>query len=272
MTALDPLTAEASGSISVSRLRRSRHWVGAALPVGIVILWQIVSMSGAVNPLFMPSPADVGSSFVEVISSGQLANDMAISLWRAVQGFVIGGGSGVVAGIVLGLVPWAGKLLDPTLQLIRLTPTLAIAPLLVLWFGFDETSKVVLIATIAFFPLYLSALQGIRHVDAQLREVAAVLGFSWTDRARLLTVPSSLPYLFNGLRLSLAGSWLGLIVAELTGADNGIGHLILAGQTQSRTDQVFVGIIVFAEMGWAIDRSVRAVEQRALHWRTADSR
>ncbi|WP_066912917.1 ABC transporter permease [Millisia brevis] len=251
---------------------RSRALVlGALIPVGALLLWQIVTALRLIDPLFMPAPAAVVTAFGEWITDGGLAEDMSISLQRAALGFVLGGGLGVIVGVLTGFSAAASRLLDPSLQVVRLTPTLAIAPLLVLWFGFGELSKVVLIASLAFFPLYMSVHQGIRQVGTAFVEVGRVLEFSRWDHLRLILGPAALPYLFTGLRLSLGVSWIGLIVAEITGSQSGVGHLIIAGQTQNRTDLVFVGIAIFALMGWLIDRAVTVLQRRVLRWNDSHS-
>jgi sulfonate transport system permease protein len=261
-------TGETRGSRTrFTNLKRSGY--GLALPLAIVVLWQLAAWSGSIDPLFVPAPMSVADASWEQFASGELLDDMAISLRRAAIGFLIGGGLGTALGVITGFSKVAARLIDPSLQVIRLTPTLAIAPLLVLWFGFGETSKIVLIASLAFFPLYLNAFQGVRSIDTKLVEVTKVLEFSVPDSLRLAFLPAAAPHLFTGLRLSLAVSWIGLIVAEITGSNSGIGHMIVAGQTQNRTDIVFLGIAVFAIMGWLIDVGVSALQSHALRWHTS---
>lgn len=260
VTALEPTSPTKRPSWRFAR--------GLLLPAAVLAGWIGISAFGLINPLFIPSPATVLEALTERATSGALLGDMAISLRRMVFGFLVGSGLGVVLGFLTGFSSLWARVLDPTLQVIRLTPTLAIAPLLVLWFGFGETSKIVLIASLAFFPLYLSAFQGVRNVNTDYIEVARVLEFSRMDRIRTIFVNAAAPHLFTGLRLSLGVSWIGLIVAEITGSDSGIGHMIVAGQAQNRTDLVFVGIAIFALMGWIIDRSVNALQVRVLHWNT----
>jgi len=153
------------------------------------------------------------------------------------------------------------------MQMLRLIPQLAITPIFVLWFGFGETSKILLIATGAFFPLYLNTFMGIRHIDRQLFDVAKVLAFSRTKQLVRLAIPAALPSILMGLRLSLGVAWLSLVVAELIGPTSGIGYLMVDARTFTNTPVVFVGILIFAFVGLLTDSLVRLLERRFLHWR-----
>ena len=157
--------------------------------------------------------------------------------------------------------------LDPSVQMLRTVPHLAVAPLFVLWFGFGETSKVLLIADGAFFPLYVNAFLGIRGVDSKLFDVARVLEFSKRKLITKLILPSALPNLLLGARLSLGVAWVSLVVAELMGSTEGIGYMIMDARQFSNTDIVFVGIIIFAFVGKFSDSLVRLLEAKFLRWR-----
>lgn len=261
-------TVSTKGQSRGSRTRSSRRrtLVGIALPVLILIIWQVLYNIGWIDRLFMSSPLGVLETLIDMTISGSIFPHMGISLQRAGLGFLIGGGLGLLFGIWTGFSRNSQQMLDPMLQILRLTPNLALAPLFILWFGFGETSKIALIANIAFFPLYLNTYLGIRNIDNKWMEVARVLQFSRWQRLRQLIFPASLPPILLGMRLSLAGSWLGLVVAELIGSQAGIGHLITFGQANNRTDIIFTGIIIFAVMGKAVDSFVRLLERRLLVW------
>jgi ABC-type nitrate/sulfonate/bicarbonate transport system, permease component len=202
-----------------------------------------------------------------MLSSGELLSNLRISAGRSLLGFLFGGGLGLAAGLWVGFSIKAERLLDPSLQLLRTLPHLAVAPLFILWFGFGETSKIVLIAKGAFFPLYVNAFLGVRSVDRNLFDVARVLQFTrWQTIAKLI-LPASLPSIFLGIRLSIAVSWLGLVVAEMMGSSSGIGYIINDARSFSLTSVIFVGIIVFAAVGKITDSLVRLGEKRLLRWR-----
>lgn len=240
--------------------------LGAALPIAILAIWQVLSDRQIIDDLFMPSPLVIARTLAELVFTGQIFGHLGISLWRAAIGFLIGGGLGLVLGLLVGFSKRTEEYVDPSLQLLRLTPNLALAPLFVLWFGFGEISKIVIIANIAFFPLYMNAYAGIRQVDPKLVEVSRVLEFSRIRQVTRLILPASVPNLLLGLRLSLASSWLGLVVAEIIGSQEGIGYLITFGQSNNRTDIIFAGILIFALVGKLVDSFVRWLERRLLTW------
>ncbi|WP_084266587.1 ABC transporter permease [Paenibacillus sabinae] len=240
---------------------------GAILPVLTVALWQTAGSAGWVSPEFLPTPLTIVRSFARLAVSGELAHHLGVSLERALLGFLIGGAAGLLLGILTGLFRRAEYLLDPSVQVLRLVPHLAIAPLIILWFGFGEVSKVAIIISGSFFPLYLNTFMGIRHVDHKLLEVGRVLGFSPYQRLRRLILPGALPNILLGLRLSLAVAWISLVVAELIGSQSGVGFLINEAKQNSSTDIIFVGILIFAFVGKLIDSIFRVLERRFLFWR-----
>ncbi len=183
------------------------------------------------------------------------------------MGFLIGGVLGLVLGVLTGLFRSAEYVLDPSIQVLRLVPHLAIAPLIILWFGFGEVSKIAIILSGSFFPLYINTFMGIRGVDNKLFEVARVLGFSPYQKLRRLILPAALPGILLGLRLSLAVAWIGLVVAELIGSQSGVGFLINEAKQNSNTPVIFVGILIFAIIGKLIDSLFKALERRLLFWR-----
>jgi sulfonate transport system permease protein len=168
---------------------------------------------------------------------------------------------------MLGLSNVAEQYVDPTLQMLRTVPHLALTPLFILWFGLGEVSKMLLIGLGAFFPIYVNTLSGIRDVDKKLIDVARILEFNRLKQVTKLIFPAALPNILLGVRLSLGAAWLGLVVSELMGASEGIGYLIMDARQFSRTDIVFVGIILFAVGGKLGDSLVRLLESKLLRWR-----
>ncbi len=241
--------------------------IGATLPVLIVALWQWAAERGWTNPLFFPAPDVIAGAFSSLISSGELFHHLGISVWRALIGFVVGGSIGLLLGLLSGLSRKAEYVLDPSLQMLRTVPHLAIAPLVLLWFGFGEQSKIVIIALGAFFPLYVNTFMAIRNVDNKLFDVAKVLAFGRAKLLFRLVLPAALPGILLGVRLSLALSWIGLVVAELIGSQSGVGFLINLGKQTSATEDIFVGVIIFAIVGKLVDSLVRLLERKLLHWR-----
>ncbi|MEF3305830.1 ABC transporter permease [Paenibacillus sp. GYB003] len=246
----------------------AKTWlVGLLFPLSVLAVWQAAGWAGLVSSTILPTPAAIFASFWELARSGELFIHLEISVYRAAVGFALGGALGLLAGLAVGFSGQVERTLDPSLQMLRTIPHLAVTPLFILWFGFGEFSKVLLIAKGAFFPLYVNTFLGIRSVDAKLFEVARVLEFNrWKQIVRLV-IPAALPNILLGVRLSLGVAWLGLVVAELMGSSEGIGYLILDARQFSQTSIVFVGIVIFAVVGKATDSLVRYLEKRLLRWR-----
>ncbi|OBZ15009.1 ABC transporter permease [Bacillus sp. FJAT-27264] len=240
--------------------------LGILLPVATVVIWEIAAVMGKLNPILLPAPSKIVKEFASLTSSGELIRHLGISAWRALLGFLLGGGLGLAAGIWVGFSYKTERLLDPLLQMLRTLPHLAIAPLFILWFGFGETSKVLLIAKGTFFPLYVNTFLGIRSVDGKLFEVGRVLQFSKWHMITKLVIPAAMPNILLGVRLSVGVAWLVLVVAEMMGSSSGVGFLINDARSFSLTSVVFVGIIVFAVVGKLTDSLVKLLERRLLRW------
>jgi sulfonate transport system permease protein len=243
-----------------------RRLAGLILPFLLFAVWQIVGALGFVSKTVLPTPSDIVLAFKNLIVSGELFTHLKISVLRAAAGFLLGAGLGLAAGIAVGFSTKTEGVLDPSLQMLRTIPHLAVAPLFILWFGFGEASKILLIAKGAFFPIYVNTFLGIREVDAKLFDVARTLGFSRWKQIKLLILPSALPNILLGIRLSLGAAWLALVVAELMGSTEGVGYMMMDARQFSNTDIVFVGIIIFAVVGKLTDSFVRLLEKRLLKW------
>ena len=237
------------------------------IPLFVIAIWQYAAGEGYISSLFLPSPISIAQQFLRLFATGELFHHLGISMYRAFIGFLAGSLLGLALGTFTGFSRKASYLLDPSIQVLRLVPHLAIAPLIILWFGFGEVSKVVIIVSGAFFPLYINTFTGIRNVDNKLYEVGEVLEFSLKHKLLRLILPAALPNILLGIRLSLAVSWIGLVVAELIGSQSGVGFLINQAKQNSDTEVIFVGIIIFAVVGKLIDSMMRLLEKKLLHYR-----
>ncbi|EJS69119.1 MULTISPECIES: ABC transporter permease [Bacillus] len=258
------------GKNNVKKVRKTNVKVlvrAITIPVIVLIIWQLAGVFDLVSKTVLPTPLDIFLAFQELIKTGELFGHLSISVFRAAAGFFIGGSLGIILGTIVGFSTRSEQYLDPSVQMLRTVPHLAVAPLFVLWFGFGETSKVLLIADGAFFPLYVNAFLGIRGVDSKLFDVARVLEFSKRKLITKLILPAALPNLLLGARLSLGVAWVSLVVAELMGSTEGIGYMIMDARQFSNTDIVFVGIIIFAFVGKFSDSLVRLLEVKFLRWR-----
>lgn len=240
-----------------------------ALPVVLLILWEIAARTGLITARLMPAPSTIAIAGLAALIDGTLIHHTLISTRRALIGLAIGGGLGFVAGIVNGLFKPAETLLDSTLQMARNVPHLALIPLVILWFGIDETAKIFLVSIGVFFPIYINTLHGVRTVDPQVIEMAQIYGL---DRKALITriiLPGALPSILVGLRYALGFMWLTLIVAETISASSGIGYMTMNAREFFLTDVVLLGIIIYALLGKLADSLTRLVERRVLSWHPA---
>ncbi|OBZ11291.1 ABC transporter permease [Bacillus sp. FJAT-26390] len=253
----------------------SREWLdhvpkplhGWIVPIIIVVLWQTVSGLGLIAETLLPAPLLIAKSFIQLCASGELFEHLGISVYRAALGFLLGGTLGLLLGLSTGLGKVAEKTLDPSLQMLRTVPLLAVIPLFILWFGIGEFAKVLLIGLGAFFPVYVNTFLGIRSTDAKLYEVSRIFQYTKLQQVTKLIIPAALPNILLGVRLSLGVSWLLLVVAEMMGTSAGIGYMIQDARAYSETEIVFVGIIIFAVVGKLSDSAVRLLETRWLRWR-----
>ena len=243
---------------------RSQRWIS---PVALLLLWEAGARAGLIPAHVLAAPSAVLHTAWEMIVSGELPSNMAVSLGRAVAGLAIGVSVGSALAIASGLTRAGENILDPPVQMLRTLPSLALTPLFIVWFGIGETPKVALIALGTMFPIYLNLFNGIRGVDPKLIEAARSFGLKGWDLIAHVILPGALPAFLLGLRFALAGSWLILVVAEQINASAGLGYLINNARDFSRTDTIVVCLIVYALLGLTADAIVRAVERRALAWR-----
>jgi sulfonate transport system permease protein len=237
------------------------------VPLLVIAVWQGLAASGLINPQTMPAPSAVVTSFWQLIVTNQLLPNLLTSLWRVAVGL----GFGVLIGTVLGLVSSLSRIgedaIDPSVQMARTLPHLALIPLMILWFGIGEMPKIVLIALGSMFPIYLNLFSAIRGADRKLVEAASVLGLSHYETIRHVILPAAIPGFLVGLRQALGISWITLVVAEQINASSGIGYLVMNARDFLRTDIIFDGLLVYALLGLTTDQLVRWLERRLLVWR-----
>ena len=237
------------------------------LPLLLLVLWQLSLTLGIFRAHQLPPPLTVLTTALDQLRAGVLPQHILATIGRVFAGFLIGSTAALVLGTAVGLLRGVDRAVDPTLQAVRTVPTLAWAPLLLLWLGIDEAPKVTLVAIGAFFPLYVNLVAGVRGVDRKLVEVGRVYQLSWWAIARRIVLPASLPSLLTGLRLGLSQAWLFVVVAELIAATRGLGFLLTDSQNLSRVDLMVVAMLCLAVFGKLSDMLLRALEGRLLAWR-----
>jgi sulfonate transport system permease protein len=238
-------------------------WV---IPVGFLVAWQVLAHRPQVGRDLIPAPSEILAAGVRLVRSGELAHHAWVSLQRALLGLFIGGGLGLLLGLVNGHWPLAERLLDTPVQMVRNVPHLALVPLVILWFGLGEGSKVLLVALGVVFPLYVNTLHGVRSIDPGLLEMGRLYGLGPAALFRQVIFPGALPSILVGLRFALGVMWLSLIVAETIATDSGIGYLAMNAREFMQTDVVILSILLYALLGKGADMVTRLVERRFLGW------
>ena len=226
--------------------RRLLPWL---VPIFLIGIWQVASMTGLLESRVLPAPTAVVSASWGLLVSGELWKHVQVSAGRAIIGLLIGGGLGLFLGLLNGSSKVASTLLDTTLQMIRNIPALALIPLVILWFGIDESAKLFLVAIGVFFPIYINTYHGIRSVDPQLIEMGKSYGLTRWQLYKEIILPGALPSILVGLRFALGLVWVLLIVAETISAQAGIGYMTMNAREFLQTDVVLVGILLYALLG-----------------------
>lgn len=251
---------------SVALPRGIRLLKGITIPVILILLCEILVRNGVIEPYLLPAPSSLWQSLTE-LAEGDLWQHLWASSWRVFLGFGIGSGLGLVFAILVGLNRHAEDFLEPTFSAIKSIPSLAWIPLLLLWLGIDEGSKITLIAIGAFFPTYTNTVAAIQGVDRKLIEVARVYRLKYWQQIQQIVLPAASPGILTGLRNSLSLSWMFMIAAELIAATQGIGYLLSDGRETSRPDIVIIAIILLAVLGKITDSIMKLFEHRLLRWR-----
>nr|WP_316641992.1 aliphatic sulfonate ABC transporter permease SsuC [uncultured Roseateles sp.] len=243
--------------------QRALPWL---VPVLIVAVWQTLSQGGWLSTRVLPEPWAVLKAAWGLSASGELWRHVAVSAGRAISGFVVGGSLALALGLLTGSVKWAETLLDSTLQMVRNVPPLALIPLVILWFGIDESAKLFLVSLGVFFPIYLNTFHGIRSVDKGLIEMARSYGLSGWQLYRQVILPGATASILVGVRFSLGLMWVILIVAETVSAQAGIGYMTMNAREFLQTDVVLLGILLYALLGKLADLLARGLERGWLRW------
>jgi sulfonate transport system permease protein len=250
-------------SIKIRFHRAAMPWY---IPLLILVVWQVLGSVGYIPERTLPSPDKVIRAGIELAGNGKLFDAMAISTWRALIGFLIGGSIGFVFGVLNGVIPLSERLTDSSIQMIRNIPHLAMIPLVIAWFGIGEEAKIFLVALGVMFPIYINTLHGIRSVDLNLIEMGKVYGLRNWQLYRKVILPGAMPSILVGFRFALGIMWLTLIVSETIAADSGIGYMAMNAREFFQLDVVVLSILLYALLGKISDMMAKWLERRWLQW------
>jgi sulfonate transport system permease protein len=264
--------------ITTSEARRgrlrgyARPLLGLLLPVGLALAWEIIVWLGLSSGRLVPPPSRIFATIFELAESGELTRHITATMTRVIVGFGLGVATGTILGAVSGYWELARRLLDPTVQALRAIPSLAWVPLFVLWLGIFETSKIVLIAAGVFFPVYLGVMGAILSVDRKIVEVGRAFRLSGPAMIRRILLPAVLPAYVLALRVGLGLGWMFVVAAELIGASEGLGYLLLDGQQLGKPAQILAAIVIFAILGKTTDWLIDIAAAPLLRWQDAFGR
>lgn len=260
----------------VGQPRQSQRRTRFRVPVGVqrlsgpallVAAWWLVTATGLISERSLPSPASVLRAGYELTITGELPADIWTSLQRVLIGLLIGVTISLAISSVCGMSRRFEILLDPTMQVLKAVPNYAIVPLLILWFGIDETPKIILIALSVALPIYINTFGSIRNVDTRLVEAGRTLGLGQWQLLRAVVLPGSLPGFLVGLRYALTSAWLALVFAETINANSGLGSLMSDAREWYRVDIMVLVVVVYAVLGLLSYALVRQLERVLLGWR-----
>lgn len=240
--------------------------LGSILPVLLFILWEFLSRQGVFPAYQLPAPSTVFSTIIDMAGTGALWGHISITVYRVIAGFLFGTIVAVLLGALVGFYQKAEHIFDPIIQAFRSIPSLAWVPLFILWMGIGESSKITMIAVGVFFPVYLNLVSGILGVDRKLIEVGKMYKLTPLQQMRRIILPASLPSFFVGLRSGLGLGWMFVVAAELMGASQGLGYLLVLGQNTLSPETIIASIILFAFIGKSTDWLLKILEARSLYW------
>ncbi len=244
--------------------RRALPWIVFAV---LIALWQAASDSGLLPPLFMPSPANVVKALVALWRDGTLVGHVAASLERIVPGWLIGTAAGLAVGLAMGIFSAARAAGVPIVSALFPIPKIALLPLLILWFGIGEPSKIATIALGVFFPTTISAYTACDSVPRNLIRMGQSFGLPARDIVAKILLPGAMPGILAGFRISASVALLLVVAAEMIGAQQGIGAFVLTAGSLMQTDQLLAGVVMLSILGLLIAWGLGILERTMLKWR-----
>ena len=246
---------------------RNSRWLAVLSPVGFLLIWELASRSGALDPRFFPPPSVILQTLAAMTRSGELPYHVVVSGRRIVLGFLLGAVPAVAVGLAMGLSHPVRSLLMPLVSAIYPIPKIAIYPLIIFYLGLGEASKVSIVALSIFFLVLLNAMAGVIGLERAYFNIARAYGAGSRGIFTTVAWPGALPAIFTGLKLGMGFALIVIVGAELLGSDAGIGFLIWQSYQIFDVEKMFAGLLVTALLGWVATIALDAIERRALPWR-----
>lgn len=235
--------------------------------VAFFVVWEGVVYFGKVEPLFLPAPSAIAIELWGLILTGEIFVHLKASIFRASAGFTLAALMGIGHGILIAWSRGVEEVTNPLVELFRPIPGVALIPVAILWFGIGDMSKIVIIAFSCYFPIVLNTVSGVRQVDVNLLKVAKLFGASRSQTLTKVVLPSALPSIMTGLRISAGTALILLVVTEMIGAKAGIGALITHAEYTFRTERMFAGIFTIGVVGYVVNELMVRLERRLTPWK-----
>ena len=247
------------------------RWLSIGSIATLLFLWWLVTTFGWVEPLFMPSPQATVAKFFQIIDQGftntAFVDHASISTARVFGAFALACAIGIPLGLAMGMSPLVRGIFDPPIEFYRPIPPLAYLPLMIIWFGIGETSKVLLIFLSIFAPVTLGARAGVRSAAIEQIHAAYSFGASRWQVMRYVILPSALPEILTSMRIGVGFGWTTLVAAEMVAAREGLGYMVLSASQFLQTSTVIMGIVVIAAIAYLFDTAMRMTEKKLVPWK-----
>lgn len=242
-------------------------WISApVMLLGVLGIWQFAVSVLGVSKFILPAPTEVAGALKILMTGGKVWTDIQVTLTEVVVGFLVALVTGVLVGAVLGRILWLARAVQPAMVAFQVVPKVAFIPLFVIWFGFGATSKIIMATILAFFPIMLNVMLGVRSVDRGHRDVMRGLGASRWATFRHLELPSTLPYVFAGAEVGIVFAVIGAIVGEYLGGSQGLGYLVVSSLNALDSPQLFAVILLLALMGSILFVTVTTIKRFVIPW------
>jgi ABC-type nitrate/sulfonate/bicarbonate transport system permease component len=232
----------------------------------LLMLWEIAAANAIFPPMSFPRISAILSTWWQLVVSGELPGEVLPSLWRMSAGYFIGGALGVGLGLLMGYVRFFYNLLEPITEVLRPIPSPAYLPIVILFLGIDDEMKIFMIAFATLFPVLLNTYSGVRSVDPIQLQTARTFGVSGRKLLTQIVLPAASPYIFTGMRVSLAVALIVMVISEMVAASSGIGYFILSAQRGFKIREMFAGVLTLAMLGYILNRLFLLIENRVLAW------
>jgi ABC-type nitrate/sulfonate/bicarbonate transport system permease component len=261
-------------AVAVSRAGRptSPRWSWNTRLLGVVfiglllVLWEIAAVNAIFPPMSFPRISSILVTWWQLVMSGELPAEVLPSLWRMFAGYFIGVALGVGIGLLMGYVRFFYNLLEPVTEVLRPIPSPAYLPIMILFLGIDDEMKIFMIAFATLFPVLLNTYSGVRSVDPIQLQTARTFGVSGRRLMTQVVLPASAPFIFTGMRISLAVALIVMVISEMVAASSGVGYFILSAQRGFKIRDMFAGVLTLAMLGYLLNRLFLLIENRVLAW------